>query len=62
MLTRAFGVPVVPADALRDVSGIIVAYLYGSWAFFGCHIRTLRVRHRRAWPPSSTCAGSARTA
>lgn len=32
VLTRAFGVPVVLADALRDVSGIIAAYIYGSWA------------------------------
>ena len=32
VLTRAFGVPAVLADALRDVSGIDEAYVYGSWA------------------------------
>jgi len=32
VLTRAFGVPAVIADALRRVSGISVAYVYGSWA------------------------------
>jgi len=32
VLTRAFGVPTVLAEALRDVSGIIAAYIYGSWA------------------------------
>ena len=32
VLTRAFGVPVVVAEALRDVSGIAAAYIYGSWA------------------------------
>ena len=32
MLTRAFGVPTVVAEALRDVSGITAAYIYGSWA------------------------------
>ncbi len=31
ILTRAFGVPVVLAEALRDVSGITAAYIYGSW-------------------------------
>ena len=32
ILTRAFGVPAVLAEALRDVSGITAAYIYGSWA------------------------------
>ncbi len=32
VLTRAFGVPVVLAEALRDVSGIAAAHIYGSWA------------------------------
>jgi predicted nucleotidyltransferase len=32
VLTRAFGVPAVLADALRDVGGIDEAYVYGSWA------------------------------
>jgi DNA-binding transcriptional ArsR family regulator len=32
VLTRAFGVPAVLAAALRDVSGIGEAYIYGSWA------------------------------
>jgi len=32
VLTRAFGVPVVLAEALRDVDGITSAYIYGSWA------------------------------
>lgn len=32
MLTRAFGVPAVLADALHDVDGITAAYIYGSWA------------------------------
>ena len=32
MLTRAFGVPAVLAEALRDVDGITAAYIYGSWA------------------------------
>jgi DNA-binding transcriptional ArsR family regulator len=32
VLTRAFGVPAVLADALRDVTGITAAYIYGSWA------------------------------
>lgn len=32
VLTRAFGVPVVLAEALRDVDGISAAFLYGSWA------------------------------
>jgi predicted nucleotidyltransferase len=32
VLTRAFGIPTVLAEALRDVSGIIAAYIYGSWA------------------------------
>ena len=32
MLTRAFGVPAVLAEALRPVPAIIAAYLYGSWA------------------------------
>ncbi len=32
VLTRAFGVPAVLAEALRDVNGIAAAYIYGSWA------------------------------
>jgi DNA-binding transcriptional ArsR family regulator len=32
VLTRAFGVPVVLAEVLRNVSGITAAYIYGSWA------------------------------
>ena len=32
VLTRAFGVPAVLAEALRRVPGIIAAYIYGSWA------------------------------
>jgi DNA-binding transcriptional ArsR family regulator len=32
VLTRAFGVPAVLADALRDIGGITAAYIYGSWA------------------------------
>jgi DNA-binding transcriptional ArsR family regulator len=32
VLTRAFGVPSVLAEALREVKGITAAYIYGSWA------------------------------
>ncbi len=32
VLTRAFGVPAVIADAVRGVSGIDDAFIYGSWA------------------------------
>lgn len=32
VLTRAFGVPAVLAEALRPVDGIDDAYVYGSWA------------------------------
>jgi DNA-binding transcriptional ArsR family regulator len=32
VLTKAFGVPAVLAEALRDVRGIDNAYIYGSWA------------------------------
>jgi predicted nucleotidyltransferase len=32
VLTKAFGVPAVLADALRHVAGIDQAYVYGSWA------------------------------
>ena len=32
VLTRAFGVPAVLAEALRGVDGITAAYIYGSWA------------------------------
>jgi predicted nucleotidyltransferase len=32
VLTRAFGVPAVLAEALRGVDGITTAYIYGSWA------------------------------
>ena len=32
VLTRAFGVPAVLAEALREVRGTTAAYIYGSWA------------------------------
>jgi hypothetical protein len=32
VLTRAFGVPAVQTEILRDVSGTTAAYIYGSWA------------------------------
>jgi len=32
VLTRAFGVPIVVAEALQPVNGIAAAYIYGSWA------------------------------
>ena len=32
VLTRAFGVPAVLAEALQPVNGIAAAYIYGSWA------------------------------
>lgn len=32
VLTRAFGVPAVLAEALRGVDGITATYIYGSWA------------------------------
>jgi len=32
VLTRAFGVPAVLADAMRSVAGIASAFVYGSWA------------------------------
>jgi DNA-binding transcriptional ArsR family regulator len=32
VLTRAFGVPAVLSETLRDVDGISEAYLFGSWA------------------------------
>jgi DNA-binding transcriptional ArsR family regulator len=32
VLTRAFGVPTVLAEALKPVEGITTAYIYGSWA------------------------------
>jgi hypothetical protein len=32
VLTRAFGVPAVLGNALREVKGIAGAYIYGSWA------------------------------
>ena len=32
VLTRAFGVPAVLAEALRHVKGVDEAYIYGSWA------------------------------
>jgi hypothetical protein len=32
VLTRAFGVPAVQTEVLRDVSGITAAYIHGSWA------------------------------
>jgi DNA-binding transcriptional ArsR family regulator len=32
VLTRAFGVPAVLAEALRDVADITAAHIYGSWA------------------------------
>lgn len=32
VLTRAFGVPAVVAEVLRDVRGVSEIYIYGSWA------------------------------
>lgn len=32
VLTRAFGVPAVLAEVLRNVDGIAAVYIYGSWA------------------------------
>lgn len=32
VLTRAFGVPAVLAEALRDLEGIAAAFVFGSWA------------------------------
>lgn len=32
VLTRAFGVPVVLAEALQSVRGVTAAFVYGSWA------------------------------
>lgn len=32
VLTRAFGVPQVIADAIRDIAGVEDAYIFGSWA------------------------------
>jgi predicted nucleotidyltransferase len=32
VLTRAFGVPAVLAEALRGVDGITTVYIFGSWA------------------------------
>jgi DNA-binding transcriptional ArsR family regulator len=32
VLTRAFGVPVILAEALSPIQGITEAYVYGSWA------------------------------
>lgn len=32
VLTRAFGVPAVLAEALREIDGIAAAFIYGSWA------------------------------
>jgi predicted nucleotidyltransferase len=32
VLTRAFGVPAVLAEALSPLTGIAAAYIYGSWA------------------------------
>jgi hypothetical protein len=32
VLTKAFGVPAILADVLRQVRGISDAYIYGSWA------------------------------
>jgi DNA-binding transcriptional ArsR family regulator len=32
VLTRAFGVPAVLAEALEPIEGITAAYIYGSWA------------------------------
>ena len=32
VLTRAFGVPAVLVEVLQPVSGIVAAYIYGSWA------------------------------
>jgi hypothetical protein len=32
VLTRAFGVPAVLAEALQPINGVTAAYIYGSWA------------------------------
>ncbi len=32
VLTRAFGVPAILAEALQAIDGIAAAYIYGSWA------------------------------
>src|SRR5205823_4578213 len=32
VLTRAFGVPAILAQALRGIDGITAAFVYGSWA------------------------------
>lgn len=32
VLTRAFGVPAIITQALREVDGVASAYIYGSWA------------------------------
>lgn len=32
VLVRAFGVPVILSEALQQVSGIVAAYVFGSWA------------------------------
>jgi DNA-binding transcriptional ArsR family regulator len=32
VLTRAFGVPAVLAEVLRDIDGVAAVYIYGSWA------------------------------
>jgi DNA-binding transcriptional ArsR family regulator len=32
VLTKAFGVPAILAEALHDVDGVTAAYVYGSWA------------------------------
>lgn len=42
VLTRAFGVPAVVADAIRDIDGIEEAYLFGSWAARHAGIRGVR--------------------
>ena len=52
ILTRAFGVPAVLAEAVRDVNGITAAYIYGSWAApaRGTTRPAASRGHRRAYP------------
>lgn len=42
VLTRAFGVPAVVADAIRGIDGIEEAYLFGSWAARHAGVRGVR--------------------
>lgn len=42
VLTRAFGVPAVVADAIHGIEGIEEAYLFGSWAARHAGLRGVR--------------------